>query len=163
MQRGHQMRLSPRAGVESSLPKMPAPVVLPVQFQGVAGVRLAEGERHGFRGVGNRDRMNVIGHQAPAKNAQVRTERMFPQHGKVADSVRVGEKYVLPVVAALRHLVGNAETRSTGQVNGWEAKRQVLPYCRLSPFVPFVPLLFPLCGARQNILGLIQTNDHDAA
>jgi len=33
-------------------------------------MRLAEGERHGFRGPRNCDQMNVIGHQAPAQNAQ---------------------------------------------------------------------------------------------
>jgi hypothetical protein len=73
---------------------MPTPVLLPVQFQRVARVRLAERERHRFRGTWNRYQMNVIGHQAPAKNAQVMTERMFTKYGKVADSVCVGEKYV---------------------------------------------------------------------
>jgi hypothetical protein len=73
-------------------------------------MRLAEGERHGFRGPRNCDQMNVIGHQAPAQNAQVTTERMFTRYRKVADSVYVGEKYVWGELGGTRGQPGSSYT-----------------------------------------------------
>src|SRR5579862_8374528 len=84
---------------------MPGAALVPVLFQRVLRVCLTERECQRFRDAWDRDKMNVIAHQAPSEDADVVATRVFAKHLEVADSVLFGEENVLPMVTALRNVM----------------------------------------------------------
>ena len=97
-----------RAGKITIVPKVPNAVPVAIQFQGVLRVCVAERECQRFRGSGNRDKVNVVGHQAPSEDADIAAVGMFAKYLKIADTILVGEEDVLPIVAALRNVMRGA-------------------------------------------------------
>jgi len=47
----------------------------------------------------------MIGHQAPAEDADIMAEQAFLKYLKVADSILIGVEDCLPIVAALGNMV----------------------------------------------------------
>ena len=97
-----------RAGKVTIVPEVPNPVTVAIQFQGVLRVCVGERERERFRASGNHNKMNVIGHQAPSENAYITAAGMLAKDLKIADTILVGEEYVLPVIAALGDVMRGA-------------------------------------------------------
>jgi hypothetical protein len=64
--------------------------------------------------AGHGNKVNVIAHQAPTQDTQSVPFRMFAQDFKISSAVFVREKYILPVVAALRDVVRHVGDNETG-------------------------------------------------
>jgi len=67
-----------------------------------------------FRRSGNRDKMNVIGHEAPGDDTDI-VARVLAKDLDVTDSVLIGEEDILSIVAALGDMMrrsGEHEARS---------------------------------------------------
>jgi len=103
-----QVRGIESAGKITIVPKVPHAVTIPILLQGVLRMRVAKCPRQRFRRSGNRDQMNVIGHKAPSKNADIAAPGMVAKYLKIADSVLIGEEDVLPIVAALGNVMRSA-------------------------------------------------------
>jgi hypothetical protein len=97
-----------RAGEVTIVPKVPDAVTVPILFQGVLRMRVAECPRQRFRRSGNHDKMNVIGHQTPSEDAQVMAAGVSAKYLDVADTILIGEEDVLPIVAALSDVMRGA-------------------------------------------------------
>jgi hypothetical protein len=78
---------------EAILPQVPDRVALRIPFQGVARMRLAEGQSQRFCMAGDGNEMDVIAHQAPSQDAQSVPLGMFAQDFEIALAVFVGEEY----------------------------------------------------------------------
>ncbi len=104
------MRIVQRTRKEAILPEMADRVAPPIPFQGVARMRLAQGQSHGFCMAGDGNKVNVIAHQAPPQDAQIVPLGMLAQDFQISPAVFVREEYDLPVITALRDVmrrVGN--------------------------------------------------------
>jgi hypothetical protein len=65
--------------------------------------------------------MHVIGHQAVAQHPKPALGGLMLQHLQVGNAVRVGQKDILPVVAALRDMMSqtrNDDARDSGHDTG---------------------------------------------
>ena len=79
-------------------------------------MRVAKCPRQRFRRSGNHDKMYVIGHQTPSEDAEIMAPGVLAKYLDIADTVLIGEEYVLPIIASLRDVM-----RDTREHESWSA------------------------------------------
>ena len=96
------------------MPRVPVPPIEPLR---VTQVTLAEGAGKRIGLLGDRDQMNVIGHQAIAEQRDAMTMRAFVEGLEIETPVVVEQEDVLAVVAPLRDVMRRARRRHPGHTS----------------------------------------------
>ena len=93
------------AGVEAILPEVSAVTGSEVEALGVDQVGLADGQGHGAFVAGDGNQVDMVGHQAIAKDAKVVFAALAVEGLEVEEAVGVGAENSLAVIAALGDVV----------------------------------------------------------
>ena len=95
------MNIVQGAGVEAVLPKVPASTVHPVDVLRIPEIRATDGLRQRLLPCGHADKMNVIRHQAVAKQRDAVALRAFAESFEIETPVVVEQEDILAIVARL--------------------------------------------------------------
>jgi len=75
---------------------------------GIAAMRLPQTARQGVLTFGHHDQVHVVGHEAIADQPETCRFRILGDKAEIGDAIAVVAKDVLPIVAALRDVVGQS-------------------------------------------------------
>ena len=106
--RSDQMGVVHGARMEAALPQMPRPSVALVDEPRVSLVYGRQGLVEAADRLRHENEVGMIGHQTPRKHTNLRLPAAFPDQLDVAGVIALAEERLLPPVATLNDVVGDA-------------------------------------------------------
>jgi hypothetical protein len=121
------MRLIQQAGEEASLPEMAATSTPFVYVLRMTHVKPVESPGQGILPgvIRHHDEMHVVRHQAVRPDLQAGVRAAYPEPVKILPPVSIIVEHYLPVVPALRHVIGqssNDNSRNSGHCSFHDTK-----------------------------------------
>lgn len=113
---GLEVRFAQRAGIVTTCEQMPSPPKLAVDVLGVTHVSRAEGMGQTLAIAWKDDQMQVVAHQAVAKNSQRLVTSIQTQQTEIGFAILVINEDVLLTNPPLRDVMGNAEKKKGTEV-----------------------------------------------
>lgn len=110
-----QMRLIHRNATEPPLPEMPGPLLARVDPPGIAAMHLGKRAAQRIGMFGNQNQVDMVGHQHPAPHRHPMRSAMKAKEIAICGIVVCTEERLLPPVAALGDMVGNARENKAGE------------------------------------------------
>jgi len=103
----NKVRLVHGKRCKAFLPEMPSPSFPEIDSPGVSAMRLSERQTKALRGLGNSYQMDVIWHQTPCPDFNVRFLAPLTHQRKIDFIILMAEKGLLAAVSALGYMVRN--------------------------------------------------------
>ena len=88
-------------GRETPLPQVTSPPFPEIDMAGVLSMRLPNDLGKPFRGLGNRDEMYMVRHEAIRQDSECEFNALFTHQFNIDLVILLTEEYLLPAVAAL--------------------------------------------------------------
>src|SRR5271154_1415185 len=109
------MRLVHRNGAKSSLPEVAGALSPRVDHGRVTPMHASERSTQAVFALGGENEMDVIGHETPRPDRDARLARRLGQTVAIGDLVGRGKEPLLPAIATLRDMVGQAGNDDSGK------------------------------------------------
>ena len=154
--RGEQVRLIQDAGREPPLPQIAPPALAEVDVVGVAPVGLAQAVRQPRSGLGHKDQVDVVGHQAPGPDRDPCGPGVLGEERLVEEVVVRAEEGRLAAIATLGDMVRQAGRNDAGET------RHVRPLPNSPTVVNWVmcPLNRRMCPLNRRRVPSAQGREH---
>lgn len=116
-QRGRCVIFVQRDATEPSLPEMPRPLEALVDMAGIPAMHRCQRSAQPVRVGRDQDKMDMVGHQHPPPNRDLRRGAVLDQKIAIQRIVGIVEKSLRTAVATLRDVVGQAGEDRTGKAS----------------------------------------------
>ena len=101
----------------AALPEMPGSAAAPVDEPGIAPVNRGKGRPQAIFIFGHQNGVDVVGHQGEGPAGNTRRPATLGQQAAVEAVIGITEEHLLPAIAALGDMVGEAWNNKAGDAS----------------------------------------------